>query len=77
MYQPALDESSAMRYLSTNRSRESDMADTCDCCGCTMKHRRLGDKAATRLFVCQECRDVGMKRLGRNGVTALHVGFKQ
>lgn len=53
------------------------MADTCDCCGCAMKHRRLGDKVATRLFVCQECRDVGMKRLGRDGVTALHVGFKR
>jgi hypothetical protein len=52
------------------------MSDTCDCCGCAMKHRRLGEKSPSRLFVCQECRVPGMKRLGRNGVTALHVGFK-
>jgi hypothetical protein len=30
---------------------------------------------ALRGFVCQGCRVQGMKRLGRDGVTALHVGF--
>jgi hypothetical protein len=49
--------------------------DTCDCCGCTMKHKRLGERRASALFVCQECRDVGMKKLGRGVVTSLHVGF--
>jgi hypothetical protein len=50
--------------------------DTCDCCGCTMKHTRLGERRPSLLFVCEGCRDVGMKRLGRDGVTALHVGIR-
>lgn len=40
-----------------------------------MRHTRIGEKCAARLFVCQDCRVVGMKRLGRDGVTALQVGF--
>ena len=51
--------------------------DTCDCCGCTMKHKRLGERRPSALFVCQDCREWGMKRLGRGPVTALYVGFKQ
>lgn len=48
---------------------------TCDCCGKTMRHTHLGVRSVSRLFVCQDCRGEGMKRLGRDGVTALHVGF--
>ncbi len=49
--------------------------DTCDCCGKEMRHQRLGERSSRRLFVCQDCRDVGLQKLGRDGVTALHVGF--
>lgn len=49
--------------------------DACDCCGKKMRHARLGARSAARLFVCQDCRGEGMRRLGRDGVTALHVGF--
>jgi ribosome-binding protein aMBF1 (putative translation factor) len=49
--------------------------DTCDCCGKTMRCARLAPRSPSRLFVCQDCRDAGMKRLGRDGVTALHVSF--
>lgn len=49
--------------------------DVCDCCGCAMKHKRLGERSPSRLFVCQGCREAGMKQLGRGVVTALHVGF--
>lgn len=51
--------------------------DTCDCCACLMKHKRLGERRPSFLFVCDDCRDAGMKRLGRDGVTALQVGIKQ
>jgi hypothetical protein len=40
-----------------------------------MRHKRIGERNEKRLFVCQDCREVGLKRLGRDGVTALHVGF--
>lgn len=49
--------------------------DACDCCGKEMRHARLGARSVSRLFVCQDCRGEGMRRLGRDGVTALHVGF--
>lgn len=49
--------------------------DACDCCGKPMRHKRIGQRCSARLFVCQDCRGKGMKRLGRDGVTALHVGF--
>lgn len=49
--------------------------DTCDCCKKPMRHKRIGPRCAAKLFVCQDCREIGMKRLGRDGVTALHVGF--
>ena len=45
--------------------------DFCDNCGCRMKHDRLNDR---ELFVCGECRDWGMKQLGKTH-TALHVGI--
>lgn len=50
--------------------------DTCDCCGCAMKHKRLGERRPSLLFVCDGCRVIGMKKLGSGGVTALHVGIK-
>lgn len=52
------------------------MPDHCDCCSCPMKHKRMGERRPSLVFVCEDCRDVGMKRLGVGGVTALHVGIK-
>lgn len=46
--------------------------DRCDCCKCAMKHERI---APTYFFVCDDCRDEGMRRLGRD-FTALAVGIK-
>ena len=37
----------------------------------------VGERRASALFVCQECRSVGMSKLGRGIVTSLHVGIKQ
>lgn len=51
--------------------------DTCDVCECAMKHKRLGEHRASTLFVCDGCRDAGMKQLGNGIVTALHVGIKR
>lgn len=50
--------------------------DTCDCCGCAMKHKRLGKRRASSLFVCADCRAWALKRLGNDGVTCTHVGIK-
>lgn len=47
--------------------------DHCDNCGCQMKHRRLN---ANALFVCEDCRDWGMKQLGKMN-TQLHVGIAE
>ena len=51
--------------------------DTCDCCGTEMKHKRIGERRASSLFVCENCRDWALKRLGRDGVTCTHVGIKR
>lgn len=50
--------------------------DTCDCCGCAMKHKRIGARRPSYLFVCENCRGVALPKLGRNGVTCTHVGIK-
>lgn len=42
-----------------------------------MKHKRIGEPRPSLLFVCDDCRVVGMKRLGRDAVSALQVGIKQ
>lgn len=50
--------------------------DCCDNCKCTMKHQRLGGARESLLFVCDDCREWGMQRLGRGPVTTLQVGIK-
>lgn len=50
--------------------------DACDCCGCTMKHRRIGERRSSYLFVCEDCRTPALAKLGRDGVTCTHVGIK-
>lgn len=44
--------------------------DRCDCCGCTMKHKRI----VSGLFACQDCREPAMKELGVT-VTSIQIGF--
>lgn len=50
--------------------------DRCDGCGCEMKHERSGGPRPSLLFVCDDCRTWGMKRLGRGPITALQVGIR-
>jgi hypothetical protein len=51
--------------------------DHCDCCGAAMKHKRIGARRASYLFVCEDCRPVALSKLGNDGVTCTHVGIKQ
>jgi hypothetical protein len=39
-----------------------------------MKHSRLNQRESS-LFVCSNCREWGMKHLGRGKITGLHVGI--
>lgn len=45
----------------------------CDCCKSPMKYTR---PAPSYFYVCEDCREAGMRRLGRD-VTALAVGPAQ
>lgn len=74
-----VDRSSAIVYVFNIRHGRDDMQtppDTCDCCGCAMKHKRLGARRASYLFVCEDCRVTALARLGNAGVTCTHVGIK-
>jgi hypothetical protein len=54
----------------------SEPADHCDNCNCGMKHKRIGPRRPSYLFVCEDCRGVALRKLGNDGVTCTHVGIK-
>ena len=62
-------------YIETISRGDTDM-DHCDCCGAELKHKRIGARRASYLFVCEDCRPVALSKLGRDGITCTHVGIK-